>query len=518
VSAPTALPLPAVPRLTGADIARLEASVARASFTDFVRMAWSQVESVPLVEGPSLLALLDHLQRVGDGEVSRLLIADPPGTGKSTITAVLFPAWTWARSPGTRMIYASHAHNIASRDSLRCRRLVESDWYRRRFPEVTLRSDENRADHFATTRDGRRMSVGVGGALTGLRGTLAVVDDPINAADVYSKATREQTHRWFTEALSTRLDGTGALVVVGQRLHSDDLHAHILREQPDGWTHLSLPAETPEGELTFPGILTRAKLDGLRAQLGSASYAAQYLQNPTDDSASMFPRRWWRFYRVPGTDAARRPPGCSDEPAIALPERADRIVITADLTFGSKTGDYAVVQAWGARGAQRFLLRHWRKRAGVEESITAIETMAREFRFAKVAIEKAAHGAAVIETISKRLPGVVPISPQGSKEMRAASIAPTLESGSCYLPEGAPYTDDVIEEFAVFPGKHDDIVDCATYALIDLGESISPRLRFAALGLASDEELRRLRGIPEPEPDLSRLPDWAKPPKEKANV
>jgi len=88
----------------------------------------------------------------------------------------------------------------------------------------------------------------------------------------------------------------------------------------------------------------------------------------------------------------------------------------------------------------------------------------------KIVIEKAANGAAVIETIRKTVPGVIAMTPIGSKAQRLSAVVPIIESGSCYLPEGANFTADFVEEFATFPGRHDDMLDCGVWALQALNE------------------------------------------------
>src|SRR5688572_10759363 len=91
----------------------------------------------------------------------------------------------------------------------------------------------------------------------------------------------------------------------------------------------------------------------------------------------MFKRSWWRFYRAAhAPEGARRPTGCDEGPSVAIPDRIDRVVIAADLTFGSMRGDYAVAQAWGAVGGARYLLEQWRRRAGFEEQLAALRAMA----------------------------------------------------------------------------------------------------------------------------------------------
>ena len=207
----------------------------------------------------------------------------------------------------------------------------------------------------------------------------------------------------------------------------------------------------------------------LKLELGSNAFAAQYLQRPADDSASLIKRGWWRFYRPEHVRPdAQRPAGCDDATtAIDLPETFERITIGVDLTFGSTTGDFAVAQAWGASAGRRFLLAQWRARAGFEVSLKEILKLATTYPTAKILIEKAANGAAVIETLQKAIPGVVAVKPIGKKEARIGSIAPAVESGACYLPLGAPWLGDFVEELAGATA-HDDQADAAAYAFSDL--------------------------------------------------
>ncbi len=224
----------------------LQSDICRDSFADFVAEAWHLVPPArPYVANLASSALIAHLQAVADGEIRRLLVATPPGTGKSTIASVMYPAWRWARRPGWRVITASHAHRLALRDSVRTRRLVEGEWYRSRFAKDTweLRGDQNRGDDYENTKGGRRLAVGVGGALTGDRADEADCDDLLNAMDARSDAARRTVNDWVTWALMNRLDDPehAPIVVIQQRLHGDDPIGHLL--ETGGWEYLRLPAE-----------------------------------------------------------------------------------------------------------------------------------------------------------------------------------------------------------------------------------------------------------------------------------
>jgi hypothetical protein len=104
-------------------------------------------------------------------------------------------------------------------------------------------------------------------------------------------------------------------------------------------------------------------------------------------------------------------------------------------------------------------------------------------------IEEAANGAAVIQTLRRKVAGVVAVKPLGGKESRAAAVAPLIESGNVWLPESAVWVQDFVEECAAFPnGVHDDQVDAMSQALAKVG----PRMR-AVLETGLTEEQRQVR-------------------------
>jgi hypothetical protein len=45
------------------------------------------------------------------------------------VTVVFWPAWTWIDHPESRWLFSSYREPLAPRGSLKCRRLIESDWY-----------------------------------------------------------------------------------------------------------------------------------------------------------------------------------------------------------------------------------------------------------------------------------------------------------------------------------------------------------------------------------------------------
>ncbi len=459
----------------------LQASLYRDSFADFASHFWPVVTGMPYEPNGATTAIIQALQNVSDGLTTRLLIAVPPGCGKTTLLA-LYAAWRLARDASWRSIHGSHAFDLAATESRRVRRLVESPEFQALYP-VKLRADESTVAHWATTSDGRYFAVGTDSALTGRRGHEAVCDDPLNATDRFSKAARDGLWAWFTESLSTRLDRDNApIIVVQQRLDRDDLIGRLIAM--GGWTIVELPAEDAQGVLLAPNVLPRTKLDELRKQIGSAAYACQYLQRPSDDANAAIKRTWWRFHRPAlVAETMPRPSGCNmDAPAARTPDTFDRVVIAVDMTFGSLKGDFAVAQVWGSVGASRFLLEQWRKQATQLEQIAAIKALARKYPEAKILIEKAAGGAGALEQLAANgIPNIVPVLTGGrGKSERLGVVSPTIEGGNAYLPLGAAWVADYVEELAGAT-RHDDAQDATAYALaelntgVDLGAAILAR-------------------------------------------
>ena len=184
-------------------------------------------------------------------------------------------------------------------DSLRCRAIVEPEWYARTFGiGWTLANDQNETMHFKTTAGGSRLTLSTGSSVTGARGDVLLVDDGLDAASAHSAAERSRVNDWFDMAFANRLADmrTGARIVIGQRLHVEDLIGHVLATEPRASCHLSIPQlseperrcvtsiwsdpSTQAGELAFPERFPQAVIDGERRRLGASGFSAQHQQAP----------------------------------------------------------------------------------------------------------------------------------------------------------------------------------------------------------------------------------------------
>src|ERR1700688_880306 len=277
----------------------IDREMAMRSLGEFVRQAWPIAEpSTPFVPGFHINAIIEHLEAVTRGEIRNLLINVPPRHMKSLLVSVFWPAWEWIRWPERRWLYSSYGAQLSIRDSVKCRRLIESPWYQHRWRDrFALTTDQNTKGRFDNDRSGYRLSTSVGGAATGEGGDRIVCDDPHNVQEAESDSVRKGTNDWFDVVMSTRVNDpkTAAKVVVMQRCHQQDLSGHLLEQ--GGWEHLCLPAEyessrrttsigwsdprSTAGELLWPERFGPEEIESLKHSMGSYATAGQLQQRPS---------------------------------------------------------------------------------------------------------------------------------------------------------------------------------------------------------------------------------------------
>src|SRR5713101_9194375 len=142
---------------------------------------------------------------VTSDSTNRLVLNLPPRTLKSFIVSVCLPAWLLGRNPGSRIICASYAEDLANKFSRDCRALMESPFYKRVF-RTRLNPKKSTEGEFETTRRGSRLATSVGGTLTGRGGDILIVDDPTKAKDATSETALSAAVDWFRGTALSRLD------------------------------------------------------------------------------------------------------------------------------------------------------------------------------------------------------------------------------------------------------------------------------------------------------------------------
>jgi len=224
--------------------ARLLQALLRTDFRAFVHKTFTTLSpGEPYVRSWHVEAIAWKLEQVRRGEIRRLIVNMPPRSLKSIAASVAFPAFVLGRDPTRRIICVSYSGDLAKKHSNDFRAVLESPWYREAFPGARIGEMKNTETEIELIARGHRLATSVGGTLTGRGGGLIIIDDPLKPDDAMSEAKRSAVNQWYTNTLLSRLDDkrSGAIVVVMQRVHVDDLTGFLLA-QSDEWEALSLPA------------------------------------------------------------------------------------------------------------------------------------------------------------------------------------------------------------------------------------------------------------------------------------
>lgn len=485
-----------------AEVERILLDVARRRLTgpgslwEFVKAAWPIIEpEQDLTENWHLVELCRVLEDVSAGKIKRLIINVPPGTLKSILVSVFWPAWSWARRPGLRFLTASYGAHLTTRDNLKVRDIVTSPWFQRLFP-MRLLEDQNTKTRFNTDKGGWRIATSVGGVGTGEHPDVIVIDDPTTADQAASPADRKAANAWFDRTVSTRgMTRPGlAIVVIMQRLHEEDLSGHLLArggaehvrwpmryekcacELPEGRSVADLPADarcpvhkadagwradprdprTTPGELLIPSLIPEEKVRQLELDLGPYGAAGQLQQRPSPEGGGLFQREWFKYIslaelqqdpivrRVRGWDTASTKDGGD---------------WTRGVPFGeTRSGKFVVLTPVGGQLSPD----------GVDKLMKA--TADADGFPQREEKEGGASGRTVIEARTKLLAGVdyAGVTVSGNKATRVKPLRSQCEGGNLYLLRG-DWNAEYVTELCAFPNaKNDDYVDGSSCAFNSL--------------------------------------------------
>lgn len=293
------------------DLDKVSAELCRRSFFEFVQEFWEIVITEEPVYNWHIPYLCQELQELGIKIKNRerkdydLIINIPPGTSKSTICTVMFPAWLWVIDPTIRTLTASYSDSLSTDHSLKSRDIIKSDKFKRYFPEISIKRDQDNKTHYKNEKGGERYATSVGGTVTGFHAHVIVVDDPLNPKSAASEAERTTANDFMDVTLSTRKVNKAVTItiLVMQRLHELDPTGNWLKKKGKAIKHICLPAELSKdvkpaelAEHYSSGLLDPVRMDAgvladAKTDLGSYGYAGQMMQTPTPEGGGIW-QRW----------------------------------------------------------------------------------------------------------------------------------------------------------------------------------------------------------------------------------
>ncbi|MFD6149479.1 terminase large subunit domain-containing protein [Streptomyces sp. NPDC060243] len=434
------------------------------------------------------LDIIDRIyQRIAAGERLRVMVTMPPRAGKSRRTSRWGPVWYLRRQPDHRFMLASYAAHLAD---------DHGRWVRNTITEhaatlgIALKYGSQAANRFDIDRhEGGMVTAGVGGALTGRGAHVAAVDDPFKGAeDAGSPTQRERVWDWWQSVLLTRLEPQGSVLLVNTRWDDDDLSGRLLKEEPEDWIVIDLPAlaltaDDPLGrqlgEALWPERYTAEDYARIRKSVGERVWWALYQQQPRPLEGGVWQWAWITGNRV--------------SPAAFRGVNLSRIVVAIDPSGGAggandETGIVAAgrAESSGQGDSEYYLLddrsgRHGANAWGREACQVAIELRADAFVIEtnfggdmtrQVLIQAWQELERQGLTGGMTMPRIIEVVAKQGKRLRAEPIAQLYEQGLVHhVREWAALETQMV---TWLPGMDSpDRMDAAVHALTELADPAS---------------------------------------------
>lgn len=415
------------------------------------------------------------LQRVADGEVSRLMVFMPPRHGKSELISRLFAAYYLYRYPARWVGVTSYAAELAYTLSRNAR-----ENYTR--AGAALNPAAYAVRHWETGKGGGLWAAGVGGPITGKGFHLGIVDDPVkNAEEAHSEAIRAKQWEWWRSTFLTREEPGAAIVVVQTRWHEDDLSGRILAheaEEPENWHVVHYEAIKEEEPSTYPASCTvepdfretgealaplrygLEKLKKIARRIGDYFFGALYQQMPRARAGGMFKGEWFDIV-----------------PLVPTPARFCRYWDKAGTEGGgSYTAGVLLAESAGAYYVADVVMGQW---AAPERERVISQTLqldAARYGHVPTGVEQepGSGGKESVEATIRNNPGfyVFADRPSGDKVLRAEPLAAQAAIRNVKLVQGS-WNQRFVEILAGFPHGIKDPIDAASGAFKYLQEGVT---------------------------------------------
>ena len=411
--------------------------------------------------------LASRLQDCLEGRCRRLIINLPPRYLKSHIINAAV-AWWLGSHPSYKFICVSYGEKLAETMSDKTRDIMESALYQTLY---TTRLSRSTSMLLSTAQKGYRMATSVGGVITGYGADCIIVDDPLKAEDALSDNARARVNEWYSNSLVSRLNNKreGAIIVVMQRLHVDDLVGHLLSGNKSDWEVVALPAvaqvdesfeynthlgkkvyRRSAGEALHEEREPLAMLLQLRDQMSEYLFSAQYQQSPVPIGGGLVKTEWLKYY----------------QPA-ELDHNFDHIIQSWDTAnTAAQTSNYSVGTTWGLKGDKIYLLDVFRQRLEYPDLKGAVMEQAKLHRATLILIEDKGSGTQLIQELARAGSKVEARKPNKDKPTRLHGQTAAIKQGLAQFPVRALWLTDYVHELTSFPqSRNDDQVDSTSQML-----------------------------------------------------
>lgn len=435
---------------------------AREDFLAFCHLVYPDFK-----EGPHHRHLKPLLDKVLSGEETRMTVSMAPRFGKSITISFLFVAWYLGHNPTHHIMMITHTASLSAGFGRAIRNLIDSEVYRQIFPETVVSKDKSAADDWTTTAGGKYLAIGVGANVAGHGAHLLIGDDLVSEQSVLANpdAVFDQAWEYMQVGPLQRLMPGGRIVMIGTRWGVKDPIGRALQWAQNNplspqWHEVRFPAILPSGKSLWPEQWPIEQLESKRESMYPQFWAAQYMQEPSNDEGALIKREWWRKWE------REKAPKCEFiiMALDAAAETSNRSDCTAITTWGVFRDEKLTQDA-----AHIILLDCINERMEFPKlKDTALKQWTRWQPDAFI-VEKKSNGSALYAELRRMgvpVAEFMPTRASGDKFARLNAVSDIFRSGMVWYPAGLKWAEEVVEQVAAFPfGEGDDIVDTTSMAM-----------------------------------------------------
>ena len=393
----------------------------------------------------------------------------PFRAGKSIMLSQIFPVWCWIKAPALSIMQVSHSETLAIKHSHASKMLIESEWFKLRFPDITMRQDTHAKSNYMNNDGGKRISFGIKSGIIGEGCNIQVIDDINNPQD--SQAVTQSINETYTDTLYSRLNNPAVdiRIILQQRVASNDICQYLIDTNPQKYFHVCLPVKVSQNisplecvEFYQNGLLWKDRfsekvIQDFKETLGSRAFAGQLMQQPVAEAGNIIKRTWIKT--ITSDDFTELTKGHTVE---------WNAYIDTAYTSKAKDNDASAVIIACKFNNNVYVLKAFKYWLEFPELVQKLKELQRLFNIRILYIESKASGLSIKQQLSRDGFNVADLSPKDKdKVTRANAVTPSIEGGHLWLIQDN-WNELVLSELAGFPFGADDITDCIVYSIDNL--------------------------------------------------
>lgn len=255
---------------------------------------------------PHLKLVCDTFQGLYEGTIinpsnlkpyRKMMLNLPPGHGKS-YTASLFSMWAYGQNKENQIITVSYNEKMSAKFGQTVRDGIDSEpsspleiVYSDIFPHIKIKyGDASKHNWSLEGRYNSYLATSFNGTLTGMRGNIGIIDDPVkDAYEAFNENILDDKFEWYTDTFLSRMVEGAIQIVIATRWSTKDLSGRLLTADPDAWLELKLPAYNEStGDMLCDELMSYDRYSDVKKLTSNEIFMANYQQQPMDVQGRLY--------------------------------------------------------------------------------------------------------------------------------------------------------------------------------------------------------------------------------------